>query len=323
MYRVALRVPALRARLVDGERRIALLLGAAALVAFGLAATTPVVVLVVGPLLLGVPHVAADLRYLVIRRPLSGAERAAIFGGCGLFVALRVMEMAGFQLAEVEIGLVLIWCIALMLISGGRRRRIALAVGSLVSAAPWLIIHATTVRWLFAHVHNLVAIGLWLWLFHGARRRSLAALVLIGGLALTLVLGGGTWLALAGTAAPFGVELLAASDWLVPRDISAELAAGLTCCYAFLQSIHYALWLHVIPAEEVPGRRPLGFRRSWLRARADLGSIGLIALAGAAGAVLVWGLAAPLDARASYLSLASFHGYLEIAVAGHAWTRRA
>src|SRR5687768_1431635 len=51
----------------DREKRVALAGALSLAVAFVLCATAPLVLLAVSPLLLGVPHVASDLRYLLVR----------------------------------------------------------------------------------------------------------------------------------------------------------------------------------------------------------------------------------------------------------------
>ena len=84
--------------------------------------------------------------------------------------------------------------------------------------------------------------------------------------------------------------------------------------FAFLQSMHYAVWLHAVPQEETRGNATLTFRMS---ARALRGELGAWGLAGAA--VLCVGVPAAalygsaLSAKNLYLSLSSFHAYLELA----------
>jgi hypothetical protein len=66
-YGFLLRVPGTRSIVAHKERRIALLVALSSLSAFVLAALVPTFSLIAAPLLLGVPHLAADYRYLLLR----------------------------------------------------------------------------------------------------------------------------------------------------------------------------------------------------------------------------------------------------------------
>jgi hypothetical protein len=90
--------------------------------------------------------------------------------------------------------------------------------------------------------------------------------------------------------------------------VPATAAAGLVIAFAFLQAIHYAIWLVWLPND--------------LRAR-PAGP--LPALAVAAATLVVVGAAVVADpawARTTYLALATFHIYLELVVLGLWLARR-
>ena len=103
--------------------------------------------------------------------------------------------------------------------------------------------HAGVAMLVFAHLHNVVAIGLWLFLF---RRHLRCVIVPLGALALALIalLSGATMplTAKLGGGAAFGLDLGQISTWFTP-DVAAHVAVGLTLSYIFLQSIHYAVWM--------------------------------------------------------------------------------
>ena len=69
--RTLVRVPRVGAWLRDRERRVPGLLALQALGAFTLALLAPAFLLLVGPLVLGVPHLVSDVRVLIVRRVLS------------------------------------------------------------------------------------------------------------------------------------------------------------------------------------------------------------------------------------------------------------
>src|SRR5262245_43171265 len=82
MFRFALGVPSLKSFVTSRDRRVALIATAHALVALVLTILMPTVLIVLGPILLGVAHVAADVRYLVLRRKLPAWWKNAIWIGC-------------------------------------------------------------------------------------------------------------------------------------------------------------------------------------------------------------------------------------------------
>jgi hypothetical protein len=72
----ALAIAPLRSVLIEKRRRVSALLLIHAGAAFALSVLAPTLLLVLGPLLLGVPHLLADLRYLVLRPRLRAVARA-------------------------------------------------------------------------------------------------------------------------------------------------------------------------------------------------------------------------------------------------------
>jgi hypothetical protein len=316
---VALAQGWLRPWLIDRDRRV----GAHALVgvsiAFGLTVTCPALLFVVGPLVLGVPHVAADVRYLLLRRAVP---RAAIAGATLFslgFFAVRLAEQTGSapRLASEEIALVGAWVGASAVGAGVASRQwgrmaatlsIVLGLGHLALGAP------SETRLIFAYLHNLVGVLLWVLLFRRRAAAVVPALALLGAGWAALASG----LTLPATAALGGIafageDLARASEWLAP-DLSSRWALGLTLSYVFLQAVHYSVWLGWLPQDDTRAEGTTSFRMSWRSLRADLSwlfypvaitSLIVPVLGVALGAVLI---------RDWYLSLASFHGYLELAM---------
>jgi hypothetical protein len=90
-------------------------------------------------------------------------------------------------------------------------------------------------------------------------------------------------------------------------------AAALVRVYAWLQLVHYAVWLVVLPqARPDGGWRALG---TPLLALCAVGTVALLA-------AVLFAAGGPVGVRGAYLSLASFHGWVELAVLAHWWARR-
>jgi hypothetical protein len=195
-----------------------------------------------------------------------------------------------------------------------RRRAPALAVAGVLAAAAWASAHRFQL--VFVHAHNLVALALWLFLRPRPASHAWVPLLALAGSALVLAgaldplvtrLGG--WSAPA-TGLDFGELVVTHADGLEPT-----LAARAVLSFCFLQSVHYAVWLRLIPEDARPRRAPRTFVASWRALVHDFGAPALFAVAGLALALVAWGLRAPGPARDGYLRLATFHGYLELAVA--------
>lgn len=318
LFTRALEVDVLRGVLLDKRRRIAALLIVHASVAFALAVFAPTLLLLAGPLLLGVPHLLADLRYLVLRPLLAASTRTVLLVGSGLLLAVRVAPSLGLGRLErpelaLAVGMFVLASVTATRAGAGWRLALALVVAALLATlgAIW----PQAFRLALSHAHNLVALALWAFAMTRGRRSALTLGLGIASLAALLLATPLAWFGFhAGLRECFGLHTLAAADNLAPGVRGAQLAVGVVASFAFLQSVHYAVWLHAVPQEQTRGNATLTFRMSARQLRQDLGAWGL-----AAAALLCLGLplaallGSPLAVKDWYLSLSSFHAYLELA----------
>src|SRR5580700_7223324 len=294
----------------------------------------PGALVVLTPLVLGVAHVGADIRYLVRREAGDRRAEALLYGGCALLLALRAVEMAapqvlpgaGLGFARVELATAAGWILGAAMLgacdAGSRLRAtgIGLLAGGLLALA-WP--RPELARIVFAHVHNVVAVVLWVTLFFRGRRATLVPLALIG-VALVVILRGGTleYVVRFGGHDTLGADVFGAAALLAPG-VGGALGPALVLSYVFLQGIHYMVWLVWVPDSLRPGQGTPTFRMSARAAVRDFGGVGLGVLVLAAVAVIAAAAFGPLRVRAAYLSLAAFHGYLELAAAAYLATRMA
>jgi len=322
-YGYLLRVPGTRQIVARKDRRVALLVVLSSLLAFALAALVPTFSLIVAPLLLGVPHLAADYRYLIVRPRWPAVVLWLTLVGSLVILGFRALELFTHRsLGAWEVSVALVWCGAM--VAAARQAPVlerGLAVLALAVVAVLGLTDPDVTRLVFGYAHNLVAIGLWLFMFKGARKSAFWPLGTITLGALLLLLGGDRWLAFGQSSLGLG-ELSAVELFALPSVSGAGV--GVITSFAFLQSVHYAIWLHVIPAEQLPGNRTTSFAQTVAGLRSDLGFaaiavIGLLTLVTAGGLLF-----APEQTRQSYTSLSTFHGYMELAIALYAFlTRRA
>jgi hypothetical protein len=273
------------------------------------AVVAPTWLLLLSPLLLGVPHVAADVEWLIVRprAPVRRIALVAIAVPLATMTILRAATLAGARI-DPRIDLALgAAAIAGGVLSARATIRIRLtALVGLAALAALATMHARLASVLFAHAHNVVAFAVWIAWSPRPPRAALFAYVIA-----TLAL-------LAGLAAPLAIATAPALDGaslartLAP-DLAPAIAARLVAVYAFAQAVHYAVWLHLAPrartqSDVLPAPR---------RRRVVLAVIGAATLV-----VLLAALRDAAGARTAYLSLAMFHGWLELAILAHLGLRR-
>ena len=332
LRRVALRAlartsPVGRALAAKRHLRVPVLLSVHALAAFAAAVLAPSLLLAVAPLVLGVPHLAADVRHLLLRRASPRWWLLASAGFALALLALRVFAEVNPRAASLpfEHAIAAGWvlagalggaCLAAGGAAGPRRWTArgwitvaaALLLGAFAIAAPRLW------QQLLLHGHNLIAVVLWLLLFRRGWRLALVPVALIlGGAAL---LASGALLDVTirhGALSVAGLHLFAAADWLAPG-LSDTRAIAVAATFAFLQSVHYGIWLVAIPAGDRPGDGSRTWRAGLRSLARDLTPAGLGVVAALALLVAGMGLLFAAGTRRLFLSLGTFHGWLELAV---------
>ncbi len=287
--------------IADRARRVLWLAVLLLAAAFATTLAVPVLMLTVGPLLLGVPHLVADVRYLVLR---PGLHRRV---DGWLVLPPLVAAVLGAPPAWVLVGL--LPCALLAAGPWWRSSTVALVSVALIALAwrwPW------QAQWALLHGHNVIA--LWLWWGWRSRPKShrWVPVLALGG-AATLLLGADAWVL--SFWAPAGATQLA--------DFAEQLSPGLDgpwptrvlLSFCFLQAVHYALWLRLVPEDDRRRPAPRSFKASWDALRGDLGPVVLWGALALWAGLLCWGLVAPEAARVGYLNVAAWHAYLELFVA--------
>lgn len=293
-------IPIVRSR----ELRVSLIASSAIALALGLCVLAPLWMLALGPIFLGVPHAVSDVRYLVMRPGLH--RRGAFWIAIVLPLAILVGTL------DVRWGLLAAIGGVIAARSGSiPRRLIALVPAAIALSLAWQ--SAFLVALAIAHLHNFVAVGLWLaW---RPRRSKLHAIPLaLFAIGCALILAGALDPMIGqGNLGPDGRGLHHYLALLAPG-FEAPWGARLVLLFGFTQSVHYAIWIRLVPEEDRARETPRTFRaslRAWVE---DSGWLVIASSVFAALLVIGW---ASLDlggARDGYLRGVLFHGYLELAV---------
>ena len=295
------------------ELRHAVLGSGGVALAFGLTALAPLPMLMLGPLLLGVPHLLADLRYLVARRALHQRPWVCVcvLAPLALVFVLPALQVAGMT----SLG-------AALVARGGVCSRILVAlVGLGVIALDRSFGFVAAI--LFGHLHNALALGLW-WSLR--RRRSVYECVpLLAALLGALAIGLGTLDRSLSPSSVLSDADLASLDLLhttLSPVADPRLGARWVLLFAFGQAVHYLVWLRMVP-DDLRGRpAPRPFIASFHALRSELGAHLLAMALALALFLLAWALLDLSAARVCYLRLALFHGPLEVACAALAVAER-
>jgi hypothetical protein len=112
------------------------------------------------------------------------------------------------------------------------------------------------------------------------------------------------------------------SAYVLPEDVASPIMGNrIALAFVFLQSLHYAVWLRLVPEamRKRPGMR--SFAGGVRALEADFTRVGVIVLTAIATGFIVAGAVDAPWSREIYLSLASFHAYLELAFLGR-WLAR-
>jgi hypothetical protein len=292
---VTLRALGRRGRVLFASRdaRVLLFAATAAATTFALTMVAPIWLLALGPVVLGVPHLVADARYLVAR---PGLHRRPL-----LVAAVGVPAAATWIWPSAALALIGVAAVAVVARGSWPRRAIVLLVGGAVAIAADHFGYAADL--VLAHAHNLIAFALW-WLVAPRSVRHVVPIALVA-------LGVAAIFAMPATAPTGDLDEFVRA--LSPVGATAW-GVKLVLAFAFLQSAHYAVWLRLVPED---ARERTGIRSFAHTLRAlvrDLGGWLVAAAIVAAAAMIAYGLVDARAARLGYLRAAYAHGFVELAV---------
>jgi hypothetical protein len=301
------------------DTRIAVLGGAQVLFLLGLTVRWPIAMYFIGPLVLGVVHLAADVRYLAFRLTLPRGFLVASAVLATLLTIARVcvgVHAATATLgARADMGLGLIWvALALALRFRDSPRKLALGAPAFLGATAVILVYALWVDLALVHLHNVGAFVMWFalyrrrpgWAVVPAALAALAAAFLLSGVYLP-------WTAHHGGLIAFGQRATHLSAGFAPG-LASRTAMAVTTTLVFLQSVHYAVWTGWIPQDCLRGEGTPTFRMTVRSLQADFGPVVLALIACSAigfASLACWHLRQSVS---WYMTLARAHVWFEIAV---------
>jgi hypothetical protein len=314
--RAAVSVPALKQILVRRDTRIVAQATLGVGVTLLLTLIAPMLLFALGPIVLGVPHVASDVRYLLLRPRLPRAWVIGGFAVIAAMVGLRVVEAWVYPLlpaTRLEAGLGFLWILAGALFGAhvaGSSRALRWLLPALFLLGAVIAARPQEFLLVFPFLHNFVALALWLLLFRQVRRLAFLPLVAVAaGCAFFL---SGIPSSFVATSSFGGATLAEAAAALAPG-LDPGWALRLALVFVFTQGVHYAVWIGWIPQENLECEGTHTWRQTASGLGKDFGKLGFFAVT--ATLLVVWAAATRdvYGTRSLYLGLANFHAMLEVA----------
>lgn len=254
--------------------------------------------LLLGPIILGIPHVIGDLRYLMLKDKIYQKE--------WFWLAVALPFFFYFWTNKVFFATFAIVLTAFKTRRQGIERRIVQFLA--------LLLFAVSIQWpryflyAFLHMHNIIGIAIW-WFWRKKRQKwemLPLLLCLVGSLGILYI---EPVFALQYHPPSMGIDYYGRR---IAGFASGDTQVSWVLLFAFLQSIHYLVWIRLIPEEDRPQKTPRGFEKSYRALELDFGFgflfVGFLTLVFFIG----YAIYSPSLARTDYLALISFHGFLEL-----------
>jgi hypothetical protein len=338
ILRSTLQIQLFRSWFLNRPSRLLILFGLSCISSLVLSVFFPLWVLLLGPLIYGVPHIFSSIRYFhhsVSKTALYEVrddQRFRMFkvlsGVLVSVFAYRLLITADyFQLnlpsmsewsgsTYVESGALGFTVVVAAWIYGIAARRI---FQGLLFSIPLVLGFAFYPAWTIGAlvlIHNFVAFVYWMIASDKEERKVASFAFVVTLLATGLIFGGvfDSWARPSLILDLANLSIVDTGKLIAPWSSSERLFLHACVAFAFGQSLHYFVWLKAIPDQHHYQKIPTTFRHSLTLLRQDFGytmASALIALS--VGSILFWSFMSFQKARLIYFCLASYHGYLELA----------
>ncbi len=323
IIRKTMKVSVFRTLFIHRPYRLAVFFVLSLITNFFISIFFPLYGLLLGPIIFGIPHMFASLRYLP-KMAVSKQTPQAMINYVGfIFIIAATIRIAfneyHFALKFLPNGPELFMvCISLLSIAFLTKQKftnliftfLLVSMLSICSYAyPYQTIGALVL------IHNFLSFVFWLKASTSTKDTTVAVVSLLVFSLVTFLILFGTFDALM-IYRPTGILNNALNDLSIGSMISPgssfEFWSRAVSAYAFGQGMHYFVWLKAIPEQELKDGPTISFNKSFKMLEADIGKRTIFACI----LLMLFILAICLfksfpAARYIYLVIASFHGYFE------------
>ncbi len=315
VLRQALSFESLRRIFISRSQRLLLSFVLAGAINFFLALFFPIWVILIGPLIFGLPHLFSGARFIP-KLLFEGSEKKGIYA-CGFLV----LTSGIFHL--ISPGGPGGWDLGVMALLGSyflikRLSLIPILFFSSVLVGTWT--YPLLTLGLLALGHNFVAFAYW-YKSGQNENEKFTALICFGLFILAslffftpIALRMSEWFATIPT--PDGVSLLPfiLGKQIFPAASNPDFLFSIMSAFAFGQSMHYFVWLKAVPEQTISQSVPLSFRQSARSLSKDFGFWGVTLIIALCALPFLGMIFLRLETlRNLYISFATTHGYIELA----------
>jgi hypothetical protein len=333
VFRLTLSHQRLRRILLSRSLRLQWLFLLAVSLYLPLALFFPLLVLVIGPIIYGIPHLFASLRFIhfSISSPVQLTNTKLKFRSFHFLAAVWIVILAARLLYDhgalplqwpssgPEILGLAVAAIGLWSIYGKNAGSLARSVAVVLPLAFLLWNFPLWTSGLLILLHNWVAFAYWHLACKSQAERRVVLVSAFIFLVVHLLVFWGAFDGVYLLASPQGYLRWAQLDYadlgrlIAPWSSNYQLLFHCVVLYAFGQAMHYFIWLKAIPDQNHTNEVPASFRTSYRLLIQDLGhtttrALILVSVISAG----VWLMAALPAARELYFAFAAFHGFAEI-----------
>lgn len=288
-----------------------------ALIAFALAfagtALAPGYMLLLGPVIVGVPHLFFEARYLFFQH--AQLRRVALVG---VLAAQTALVFAGIGIYTLGLA-----TIAALAATGSLSTRKALAIAAPCAlAVAGAIVGPDWSRFLLLHLHNCVPLVVWLLWRDRPRWTSFAVAALFATGVALIFAGACDGLSLR---RPFGDDVFSITKITdaVAAGFGGEWRHRFLLFFSFTQAAHYAIWLRLIPEEARERPTPRSWRMSWHAFKRDASSnVARLCVVASIAVPLVALIGGVVRTRALYVTASEFHATVEAILIAVVFVRR-
>jgi len=297
----------------DRNQRVVAFALIAFLLAFAGTALAPGYMLLLGPVIVGVPHLFFEARYLFFQH--AQLRRIALVGVLAMQSALVFAGVGIYTLGLATL--------AALAVTGSLSSKKALAIGAVsLLAAAGAIVGPDWSRFLLLHVHNCVPIIVWLLWRERPRWASIAVTALFATGIVLIFAGACDDLSLR---RPFGDAVFSITKITdaVAAGFGGEWRHRFLLFFCFTQAAHYAIWLRLIPEEARDRPTPRSWRMSWHAFKRDASSmVARLCILGSIAVPLVAFGFGVVRTRALYVTASEFHATVEAILIAVVFVRR-
>lgn len=291
----------------------------------------PIWIAVIGPVIWGLPHILASLRYTKIVESKNSLHFKSFFIFLWTAITffrigtdLNLLQIPEFFMFDVEIVGLALSVLAFSLLSMSSKQWSMKSLNSGVLLTALVAICAWKAPIEFAAVilmlHNFIAYFYWISQSTTKKDRTVAILALMITSITTALIVMGFFDGLYKWITPIGYISIAGLDYsdlgksLAPWSENYQDWFRFFVAYAFTQALHYFVWMKAIPEQHLKQQMPISFRASYHWLLKDFGQkLGKFLFLFCVAALGIWVFFELKEARLIYFAIASYHGFHEIA----------